>query len=108
MTLLHWRWLARGLFFIYCANGFLIFFSLETALFGMVYVLFFVVACRTVVLLQALMVFSWLELIAVCLLVPTFLLFASGLAIGVSALLCLQMHNPMPEPITQLEVEYGC
>jgi hypothetical protein len=99
MTLLHhWRWMTRGLFFIYAASGLLFFFSLETTLCGIVYVL----------LLQALAVFSWLLLIAICWHAPSFQLFVSGLAVGVSALLWLQMHNPASKLMPPLEVKCGC
>jgi hypothetical protein len=103
-----WRWLARAVFFLYCTIiiGFLP--SLETLVFGLLYLLLFVLACRTVLLLQALGVFSLLCLGLVAWWLPEYWLLVFGLLLGVAGLLWLQMHSPSPKPIALLEVEYGC
>jgi hypothetical protein len=108
MIWLHLRWLARATFLVYFAVGTGFLLRLEEGIFALLYLLLFVLACRTTLLLQALAMLTLVCLGVICWLLPTLWLFVFGLAIGNLALLWLQMYNPMPKPITLLEVEYGC
>jgi hypothetical protein len=103
-----WRWLARATFFLYCTIGIAFLPSLEAIVLGLLYLVLFVLAFRTVLLLQALGVLSLLCLAFVSWLLPEFWLLVFGLPLGVAGLLWLQMHNPRPKTMALLEVEYGC
>jgi hypothetical protein len=108
MTWQHFRWLARAAFLVYFAVGAGVLLPLENSIFTLLYILLFVLSCRTVLLLQALVILTWLCLMVVWWLLPALWLFVFGLVLGNLALLWLQMHNPAPKPHRLLEVEYGC